>query len=131
MRRVRDKSIWLALAALACTSNPRSVGAYDWGTSPRSDCPHRVELLWTTELTRPYRELARLSATCPKLSPRVCEQTLLERGCELDADAVVIDASTMLAPDAHPPSDSHQRGTRALLSQEARAIRYAVAGQAP
>lgn len=124
---VRRGWLGLLLVALGCASNSVSRGAYDFAP-PESECLHSVELLSAAQLTRPYLELASLSATCPSLSPRACAQTLLARGCELHADAVVIDASSVLAPRTQflPPRG---RTNRALLAEEARAIRYRTVGQ--
>ncbi|MES1183347.1 MAG: hypothetical protein ABUL60_06000 [Myxococcales bacterium] len=130
-RRVaRLRSGWpgVLLGALGCASNSASHAAYDLGPPPQSACLHRVESLSAAELTRPYVELARLSATCPQLSPRVCEETLLKRGCDLGADAVVTDASRLLSPQPGTLPVARGRTTQALLAQEARAIRYQTAG---
>lgn len=129
-RAARVRSAWLGvlLGALGCAANSASRVAYDLGPPPQSECLHGVELLSAAELTRPYLEVARLSATCPELSPRKCQQTLLQRGCDLHADAVVVDASSFITPQANALPEARGRRSHGLLAQEARAIRYQTAG---
>jgi len=66
---------------------------------------------------RPYEELKTLSATCYPGTPGVCEQTLLERACELGADALLV-----LEPQAlGSPAGAN---TQSLTSMTARALRW-------
>jgi hypothetical protein len=127
---VRSKATWLALLALACAASPGPTSVYDLGEPSRSECPHRVLLLSVAELARPYRELARLSATCRALSPRACEQTLLWRGCVLGADAVVMQRSSTVTPNQNA-LPSTKRGNEGLLVEDAIAVRYDPAAPAP
>ncbi|HET7542150.1 MAG TPA: hypothetical protein VFK05_19920 [Polyangiaceae bacterium] len=55
---------------------------------------------------RPYQELRTVSATCYPGTPGVCEQTLLERACELEADALLLREPSALGspPGANPQS---------------------------
>lgn len=81
--------VLLALVAGGCTGAqpPPPYGS----SRAEPACLHPIELLTLSQASRPaYRELAHLSVTCPKLAPTTCEQSLLARGCELGADAIVV-----------------------------------------
>lgn len=57
-------------------------------------CAPEVELVRTPSLAnRPYREVASLSATCYPGVPSVCERQLLDRACELRANAIILTES--------------------------------------
>ena len=66
---------------------------------------------------RPYQELSTVSATCYPGTPAVCEATLLERACELDADALLV---LEPQPLGSPPGANGQ----SLTSLTARALRW-------
>lgn len=81
-------------------------------------CPREVELLRSAaEVRRPFRQLADLSATCYPGAPRVCENRLLARACELEADALVLSEAT---PGGTPPGASSQ----SRVSISGRAVRW-------
>jgi hypothetical protein len=66
---------------------------------------------------RAYQELSTLSATCYPGTPGVCEQALLERACELDADALlVLEPRALGSPAA--------ASTQSLTSMTAQAVRW-------
>ena len=71
---------------------------------------------------RPYRELKTISATCYPGTPGVCEQTLLERACELDADALLLVEPQALGSPAGA-------STLSSTSMTARALRWEPAAQ--
>jgi hypothetical protein len=64
--------------------------------------------------------LAAISVTCPYVSAATCERSLLARGCELAADAVVVRRSNVIGRKATPQ-----------LAEEAIAIRFIVNTRAP
>jgi len=72
----------------------------------------------------PYDELNTLSASCYPGTPEVCEQALLERACELHADALLV-----LEPQANgsPPGAN----TQSLTSLTARALRFRASAHPP
>ena len=107
----------VAIFASGCATASRTPPAEPYRLSrPEVTCPHPVELLTLAQASRPaYRELARLSATCPKLSPTTCEQFLLARGCEVGADAIVVQRELPIARVKHPPQ----------MAAEAIAVRFA------
>jgi hypothetical protein len=79
-------------------------------------CEHPIEVV-DAELTtlRAHRTIASLSATCSPGSPRVCKQSLLERACELKADALII--------EDRPPSGGPWQGSdHTLKPMSARAL---------
>jgi subtilisin family serine protease len=81
-------------------------------------CPRDVPILQANQAGgRPYQELKTISATCYPGTSAVCEQTLLERACELDADALLV-----IEPQAlgSPPGAS----TLSEVSMTARALRW-------
>ena len=83
-----------------------------------SGCRHPVELLTMSQASRPaYRELERLSVTCPKLVPTKCEQLLLARGCVLGADAIVVQREV--------PITRGRLKYIAQMAEEAIAVRFA------
>src|SRR5450432_2277277 len=103
----------LLLGSASCISTPPRGGIYRVSGEPRSDCSHSVQLLQAAQLLPAHHELARLSATCPYLSPITCELELLSRGCELGADAIVITATRTIGKSEKPQ-----------LADEALAIRF-------
>jgi hypothetical protein len=89
-------------------------------------CSRDVSILRADQVGgRPYQELRSLSATCYPGTPGVCEQTLLERACELEADALLV-----LEPQAlGAPAGA---STQSLSSMTARAVRWKpIAGPLP
>jgi hypothetical protein len=69
-------------------------------------CGSPVELVRADSApSRPFRELARVSASCSPGAPRLCERRLLVRACELKADAVLM---LPLAAGGTPPGSSAQ-----------------------
>jgi hypothetical protein len=81
-------------------------------------CAPEVELLRSAaEVRRPFRQLADLSATCYPGAPRVCENRLLARACELRADALVLNEATS---GGTPPGASSQ----SRISLSGRAVRW-------
>ena len=66
---------------------------------------------------RAYLELKTISATCYPGTPGVCEQTLLERACELEADALLLSEPQALGSPAGASSQSSTAMT-------ARAVRW-------
>jgi hypothetical protein len=82
-------------------------------------CEPPVELLRSeSEARRPYRDVASLSASCYPGAPRLCENRLLARACELKADAVILRPSV---PGGTPVGASKQ----SQISVDARAVRWA------
>jgi hypothetical protein len=77
------------VACTGCAPSAQSTSLYHLDTPAQSECARPVQWLENAQVTRPYRELARLSATCPSLLPSTCEKILLARGCALGADAIV------------------------------------------
>jgi len=81
-------------------------------------CDPPVELLRSeSEARRPYREVASLSASCYPGAPKLCENRLLARACELQASAVILRPS---APGGTPVGASKQ----SQISVDARAVRW-------
>ncbi|MDB4990617.1 MAG: hypothetical protein JWN04_5795 [Myxococcaceae bacterium] len=81
-------------------------------------CKHQVSVLHSaTQAVRRYREVASISASCSPGAPRVCEQRLRARACELEADALILQG---LGRGGVP----YGGGTYNLVSQNARAIRW-------
>jgi hypothetical protein len=92
--------------------------SYAQATSKPPACQPMVELLRSEgEARRPYREVANLSANCYPGTPQVCERRLLDRACELKADAVILKPAE---PGGSPPGGSSQSRT----SLGARAVRW-------
>ncbi len=86
-------------------------------------CKHEVPLLRADEVgTRTYRELSAVSATCYPGASNACRQTLSERGCELHADAVILDDS---AGAGTPPGASNQSS----ISSSGRAVKWDAKGE--
>ena len=81
-------------------------------------CVPGVPLLDAAEVHgRPFHELSTLSATCYPGAPSVCRQILSERGCELHADAVILQDSRGTGT---PPGASNQ----SAVSQSGRAVKW-------
>jgi hypothetical protein len=70
-----------------------------------------------SELIRPYQEVATVSATCYPGTPRLCEQRLTQRACELKADAVILVESTA----GGTPAGS---STQSQIAMSGRAVRW-------
>ena len=88
-------SLLAALAAPACSSTPEPAPGYRLSGPEQSSCPRSVQLLTLAQVPGSYREVSRLSVTCPYLVPNGCERRLLARGCELGADAIVLTRSKL------------------------------------
>ncbi len=121
--RLRVASV-LLLSGCSTVLTPRSEDAsalpdsYRQATAPPVDCEPMVELLRSAaEVRRPYRQVADLSATCYPGAPRVCEQRLLARACQLHATAVVLSEPTA---EGTPPGASGQ----SRVSMSGRAVRW-------
>lgn len=102
----------MMLFVSACASTPAPAPGYRLSGPEQSSCPHSLRLLSTAELPAPYRELSRISVTCPYLVPNACEQKLLDRGCALGADAVVLTRSYLQR--LHPGRDKGERADEAV-----------------
>ena len=111
-------SLLAALAAPACSSTPQPAPSYRLSGPEQSSCPRSVQLLTLAQVPGSYREVSRLSVTCPYLLPNGCERRLLARGCELGADAIVLTRSNLQR------SDGKNKG---YLADEAVAIRFQAA----
>lgn len=114
----------LAVTACAVMGLPRIEDSpapreyYEQTTTAESTCSPPVELLRSaSEVVRPYREVATLSATCYPGTPRLCEQRLKERACELKAEAIILMAPT---PGGTPSGAS----TQSQVSLSGRAVRW-------
>jgi hypothetical protein len=84
----------------------------------KQSCDPPVELVRSpTDAQRPYREIASLSATCYPGAPTLCEQRLLQRACEHQADALILTESE---PGGSPPGASGQ----SQISISGRAVRW-------
>lgn len=58
---------------------------------PHELCAPEVEVVRSVaDANRPYREVANLSANCYPGVLSLCEQRLLDRACELNADAIIL-----------------------------------------
>ncbi len=89
-----------ALLAFVCAgvgcATPRLEDAlaprqYREAARPHELCAPEVELVRSaSQVNRPYREVANLSATCYPGVPSVCERHLLDRACELRANAIIL-----------------------------------------
>ena len=112
-------STLMLFAVMACAQRSPPAGLYRLGGAEQSRCPRPVQLLDTTP-AEAFQELASISATCPYTSPTTCERSLLRRGCELAADAVVLRQSNVMGRRAKPQ-----------LAEEAVAIRFAVNPRSP
>lgn len=83
---------------------------------PKRSCDALVEVVRSAgEVRRPYREIATLSASCYPGMPKVCEDRLTERACELKADAVILMPSVA---GGTPPGAS----TQSEVSMSGRAV---------
>jgi len=107
---------YLGLTAFGCTTSAAQESLYDT-KDPRPLGCHAL-LLDSSQVGGPYRQLAKLSATCSKLQRSRCEQLLLARACELGADAVLIESS-----EAPPPLHTIRR-SEMRVTEEAVAVRY-------
>jgi hypothetical protein len=97
---------------------PAPRDAYEQVTGSRPSCEPMVELLRSAAQTpRPYRELASLSATCSPGARELCERRLLERACQLRANAVILSPDT---PGGTPPGASFL----SQISVSGRAVRW-------
>ena len=87
-----------ALFGAGCASTTQPEGPYRLIQPEPVSCLHPVSVLSAAQASRPaYREVARMSATCPGIAPTQCEQTLLARACELGADAIIIQREQPIA----------------------------------
>ena len=110
-------SLFVAWATIACSATPAPAPSYRLSGPEQSECPRPVQLLSPAEVSGPYRELSRLSVTCPYLVPNACERKLLARGCELGADAILLTRSNL--------ERSKELGrNKGQLADEAVAIRF-------
>lgn len=86
--------LWLTACVPLATPHIQDApapGQYMAAARPRPSCEPAVELVRSqAEANRPYREVASLSATCYPGVPTVCERKLLDRACELEANAVIL-----------------------------------------
>lgn len=83
-----------------------------------SKCKRQVPVLRAEEVGgRAYHEISRLSASCYPGAPEACKQTLTNRACELEADALILIESS---PGGSPPGASGQSS----VSISARAVRW-------
>ena len=105
----------------SCSSGPRPPSVYELSRGEPAECRHPVQLFSEGEPLRRYRELARVSVTCPLLAPRACEEKLLARACDLGANAVLIRRSNTTSPAMFRRTKT---GREALLVDEAVAVRY-------
>jgi hypothetical protein len=110
--------------AVSCLATPRPEDAsaprefFHQAKRPRSSCEPAVEVVRSVaEANRPYREVATLSASCYPGTPRLCEDRLAERACELKADAVILMDPTS---EGTPPGSSGQ----SEISMSGRAVRW-------
>ncbi|HET9931038.1 MAG TPA: hypothetical protein VFQ35_10135 [Polyangiaceae bacterium] len=110
--------------AVSCLATPRPQDApaprdyFHQAKAPSSTCEPRVEVLRSAaEALRPYREVATLSASCYPGTPRLCEDRLAQRACELKADAVILMEPTS---GGTPPGSSGQ----SEISMSGRAVRW-------
>lgn len=86
----------------------------------KSTCTHLVELWPSTPLTaRPYKEIAKITATCYPGAITICERRLRDRACQLGADAVIAVKSEA---GGTPPGASQQ----SLVSRSGRAVRFEI-----
>jgi len=108
-------SLLAALAAPACSSAPQPAPSYRLSGPEQSSCPRSVQILTFAQVPGSYREVSRLSVTCPYLLPNGCERRLLARGCELGADAIVLTRSKLQGSPGKNKVD---------LADEAVAIRF-------
>src|SRR6478609_935023 len=116
--------IFILLAGCSVMATPRIEDApapsdyYRLAKPSERKCKRDVPILQANQAGgRPYEELKTLSATCYPGTPGVCEQTLLERACELEADALLV-----LEPQAlGSPAGAN---TQSSTSMTARALRW-------
>jgi hypothetical protein len=109
-----------ALLCCACASGQHEHGLYRVAPEEPKACAHSVRLLRAEQVpSTQHDELARLSATCPKVDPTRCERILLERGCELGADVVVLNGEGAV---------HHRAGGPVETMQSAVALRFASSG---
>jgi len=124
MGSIRCTVIGLALAGCNIMATPRIEDApapsdyYRLAKPSERKCKRDVPILHANQAGgRPYEELKSLSATCYPGTPGVCEQTLLERACELDADA-------LLVIEPQPLGSPAGANTQSSTSMSARALRW-------
>lgn len=113
----------LALAGCFPFGTPRiqdSSARHDYRSALRSHelCAPEVELVRSiAQANRPYREVANLSAVCYPGVLSECERRLLERACELKADAIIL---TEAKAGGTPPGGA----TDSRVSHSALAVRW-------
>ena len=124
MAPLRCTVIGLLLAGCSVMATPRIEDApaptdyYRLAKPSERKCPRDVPILRANQAGgRPYEELKSLSATCYPGTPGVCEQTLLERACELGADALLMQEPQALGSPAGA-------NTQSSTSMTARAVRW-------
>ena len=104
------------------SSAPRQ---YVSATRPQARCEPLVELLRSVaQANRPYREVASLSANCYPGVPTECERLLLDRACQLRADAVILMESRSEGTPPGAAKDSR-------VSRSAIAVRWTSGGGVP
>lgn len=69
-------------------------GSRTRGTSDATKCETPVQVLNSSEPTRPARTVRRISATCGREAE--CVSTFVGRACELGADAVIVESRRVL-----------------------------------
>ena len=88
---------------------------YASAARPHPRCEPMVELIRSVaQANRPYREVASLSANCYPGVPSECERQLLERACQLRAEAIIL-------------TDSKSEGTPPGATKDSRVSRHAIA----
>jgi hypothetical protein len=112
---------WIAPVAIGCLPDPKynvatdpAVGAPPapfpsvWPRwKPRADCPRGVSVVSSTQANgRRYRVVSQTSVTCGMAFGADCEERLVERACELGADAVVLSDDERGPKPMHDPTRS-------------------------
>ena len=92
--------VLVLLAGFGCVHSTKGRDFYRLDVPP-SPCPRHVELLRTPP-TSAFKEIALLSATCPGLAPYQCENTLLDRACARQADAIVVRDESFIGKKGAP-----------------------------
>jgi len=78
---------WSGCARSACSN----------GASEAPCCARPVRIVRPSEFVSvPYRVLEEMTATCPPLAPKYCDDVLRKRACELGADVIVQQSRTLV-----------------------------------